>query len=452
MSADLYLGFAALFISYFLKVAVACLLCWLLAALVSTPRQRFILWLSFLLGSVTYWLYAVGVFSASTLLGTTSSSVLPVVANSSHQLLLPAKFQSTTLILGRILGAAYIVGVVLLAAVGIWKRIRLRMLLRQGAASSAALQNLFSQIRRSFRVHHCELLVLAGVNSPATVYWWRPRIVLPRTCEQLDDEVLIADVLSHELAHVSRRDYLWSSLSDIICGLLFFHPAVWQARKQMRIYREMACDSAVVASRPEHRADYAQTLTRVARLSLPRKYPLVGIDFAAAPSLLRYRVEAILNGPKKISPAKTLSRALACTTLVGAYGFFCFAMAFAIAFAPPAQPRTSLAPNSATTHATGAAAGKIRRAHSRPEAQQVIAESPAYRLPTNSDFRYYPGERSANFNASEPDSSTNSPGSFPTPASGRSPASVGKTVEAVIVSTVGTVIAGDKDDRSSKKK
>ena len=452
MSPDLYLGFAALFISYFLKVAVACLLCWMLVALFNTPQQRFTVWFIFLLGSLAYWLYAIGDFSASVLLAGSTGGVLPAVAKSPHELLLPARFQSNTLILGRVLGAVYVLGVLSLVAAGVWKRIRLRLLLRQRTAPSAGLQSLFSQMCRQFGVRHCELSVLPGVKSPATVYWWRPRIVLPQLCEQVNDNVLMADVLSHELAHVSRRDYLWSRISDMVCGLLFFHPAAWQARKQMRIHREMACDFAVVASRPEHRADYAQTLTRVARLALPRKYPVVGIDFAAAPTLLRHRVEAILDEPQKGSRGRTVCHAFAGAGLVVAFGFLCSMMAFAIAFAPSSQPRMATVADSPDGNNASVAVRKTRHSHPQPEGQQLITESPAYRLPSNANSRVYGAEPAANASNAEREPSNDPSAMYPAPASGRSPASVGKTVEAVIVSTVGTVIAGDKDDRNSTRK
>lgn len=452
MSPDLYLGFAALFISYFLKVAVACLLCWILAALFNTPRQKFTVWIAFSLGSLAYWLYAVADSSATVLLAGNGGGVLRAIARSPHELLLPARFQSITLILGRVLGAVYVLGVLLLGAAGIWKRIRLRLLLRQGTAPSAALQRLLSQMCRQFAIRHCELLILPSVNSPATVYWWHPRIVLPQICEQVYDEVLMADVLAHELAHVSRRDYLWSSISDMVCGLLFFHPAVWQARKQIRIHREMACDLMVVASRPEHRVDYAQTLTRVARLALPRKYPVVGIDFAAATTLLRHRVEAILEEPQKGSCARTTCHAVAGAGLVVAFGFLCSMMVFAVSFAPSSQSQLATVANSPNSRIASVAMRKTRHSRPQPEAQQLIAESPAYRLPSNGDSRIYTAGPSANARNPETEPFNNSAVPSPTPASGRAPASVGRTVEAVIVSTVGTVIGNDKDDRSNTRK
>lgn len=452
MSPDLYLGFAALFISYFLKVAVGCLLCWLLAGLFNSPRQRFTVWFAFSLGSLAYWLYAVGDSSATVLLADNGGGVLPAIARSPHELLLPTRFQSITLILGRVLGAVYVLGVLLLAAAGLWKRIRLRLLLRQGAAPSAALQKLFSQMSRQFGIRHCELLVLPSVNSPATVYWWRPRIVLPRMCEQAYDEVLMADVLAHELAHVSRRDYLWSSISDMVCGLLFFHPAVWQARKQIRIHREMACDLMVVASRPEHRVDYAQTLTRVARLALPRKYPVVGIDFAAAPTLLRHRVEAILEGPQNGSRARAVCHAVAGAGLVVAFGFLCSMMVFAVSFAPSSQSQLATVADSPNSHIASVVVRKTRHSRPQPKAQPVITESPAYRLPSNGDSRFYTAGPSANARNPEAEPRDGPATLSPAPVSGRSPASVGRTVEAVIVSTVGTVIGNDKDDRNNPKK
>jgi len=453
-SPDIYLGFAGLFISYFLKIAVACLFCWILAALLHTPRQRFTLWLGFVLSSFAYWIYAVSTFLASTVSIAGSGAVPHPVPQPSHLLLVPAKFQYATLICGRILGCVYVLGVLLLVAVGIWKRMRLRLLLGHGSAPSSALQHLFSKMCGHFGIRNCGLLIVSGVNSPATVYWWRPRIVLPRICEQWGEAGLLADILSHELAHVTRRDYFWSSITDAICGLLFFHPAVWQARKQMRIHREMACDLAVVSARPEHRADYAQTLTQVARLCLPRKYPVVGIDFAAAPSLLRHRVEAILDDSEKnsqISGTRRICRAFAGVALVTAYGFLCFAMALAIAFVPSSQPSSDSVTASLNSPAAAAPIHKIKRTRTQPEAEHFVTESPAYRLSSASGSSADTRESSFHSGEHAVADSTGADGTLPMrPGSGPKSPSVDRTVESVVVA-VGAVLGGDKDDRGKRK-
>lgn len=454
MSPDIYLGFIALFINYFLKVAVACLLCWVLALLLRTPRQRFTVWLGFVLGSLAYWFYAVTTFSLSAFSAADGDAGVHSVARTQHQFLVPARFQYSIMISGRILGGAYILVVVLLVMLGAWKRIRLRSLLRPATPPSAGLQHLFSEMSRHFGVRHCDLLVVSQVNSPATVYWWRPRVVLPQACEQMGDTSVIADVLSHELAHVARHDYLWSSICDMACGMLFFHPGIWQARKQMRIHREMACDQAVVSARPEHRADYAHTLTQVARLKLPRKYPAIGVDFAATPSLLRHRVEAILDESENGSAAKNFSRFVAGAALICVYALLCSALAVAIAFVPSERPRSVATTASPATAAVPVSAHKIKRSHTQPEEQSFIAESPAYRLPSGPSLSPYTPESNTSFGDHAADRLAANGGSRTVPPNSRRTTSVG-SVESVIVSTVGTVLAGDKDDRntsSGKKK
>jgi beta-lactamase regulating signal transducer with metallopeptidase domain len=397
MSPEVYLQLATAFLSYFLKTAVAWLACWLLARMITTPRQKFALWLAFVTGSLSYWVYTTAGFVANHSVpsaGTEHASSLPWI---NHEFFVPAQFQHRAAVLGRFVVYAYIAGVLLLLLAAAWKRSRLHMLLKQGSAPSADLANLFREMRPQFGVRRCELLVLSGISSPATVGWWRPRILLPQGCEGLGDSAAMADILHHELAHVARRDYFWSSLSDTVCQILFFHPAVWLARKQMRLQREMACDWAVVGACPEHRADYATTLTRIARLSLERSRPrlrtTIGIDFAASPSLLARRVHAILSDPQQCSWGQKLLRFATGGTLVAGYGFFCAALVIVIAFAPLSRIATAEMQPSGTLHESHSRQRVVSSRIVHPE-QSLITESPAYRLQVSSPADpYRSGER-----------------------------------------------------------
>jgi hypothetical protein len=137
--------------------------------------------------------------------------------------------------------------------------------------------------------------------------------------------------------------------------LLFFHPAVWRARQHMRVERELACDVAVVRGWPEHCADYAESLTRFARLRLQQPGGSAGIDFAASASLLGMRVRAVLSHRPQISWWGNGLRLAVNLALLACFGVlwpgFGIVADFAIApqlarFATPAPPpvvRTSSA-------------------------------------------------------------------------------------------------------------
>jgi hypothetical protein len=174
--------------------------------------------------------------------------------------------------------------------------------------------------------------------SPATAYWWRPRILIPQICQQMDDYSQLADILSHELTHIVRRDYLWALISDVFCTLLFFHPAAWQARKNMRRERELACDRAVVQARPEHRADYATSLARFVRLRMLQQVASYGVDFASSPSLLGLRIRCILAEPVKTPLWRKLAAASACVVFILMFGVMCPALSVLMDFA--GQPQT----------------------------------------------------------------------------------------------------------------
>lgn len=453
MSPDAYLQFAAGFISLFLKIGVAYLLCLLLARLLEAPRQRFALWMSFMFASLAYWVYTITPsFLASKFPSSGAVTASYPVSRFHAQFLVPAKFESAVMMTGQLIVYAYIAGVLLLLAAGIWKRVRLHLLLKDESTPSAELKKLFEDVRGQFGLRRCELLVLPKLSSPATVYWWRPRILLPQACEQLDDATLM-DILYHEMAHVARHDYLWSSLSDLACHLLFFHPALWQARKQMRIQREMACDLAVVGARPEHRADYASTLTRVARLCLPRKFPVIGIDFAATASLLSHRVHAVLSGPHKRSPGQKFARTAAGAALLAIFAVLCPAIVMVIAFAPVGQPMNiGQAKPASQTHAQHGLQQKIASKRvSGNEGQSLITESPAYRLQTSDASRASAQGTIFNSEASTPaDVATAEVPSWKRPAPGTR--SSGDTVESIIVATVGVIAGADADDHGNKRR
>jgi TonB family protein len=119
----------------------------------------------------------------------------------------------------------------------------------------------------------------------------RPVILLPKHARQWSLE-RARIVLSHELAHVRRRDCLTQLLAQVACGLYWFHPLAWLAARQLRKERERACDDLVLnlGARP---SDYAGHLLELAR-SLQSPSWSMAVPMAQ-PSSLESRMDALLD-------------------------------------------------------------------------------------------------------------------------------------------------------------
>lgn len=122
-----------------------------------------------------------------------------------------------------------------------------RLRRRQTVEVPAEVQALFEQlmdrmgIRQSVQLKQSRL-----IDSPLVAGVFKPMVLLPvgllsgLTTEQVEC------ILTHELAHVRRWDYLVNVLQSMAEILLFFHPAVWFVSKMVREERENACDQIVL--------------------------------------------------------------------------------------------------------------------------------------------------------------------------------------------------------------
>jgi TonB family protein len=134
------------------------------------------------------------------------------------------------------------------------------------------------------------VLLCAEEVSPLVTGCFRPAILLPPSSLTWSDD-LRTNVLRHELAHVQRRDCLWSALGSLICAAWWFHPLAWWALRRMRHEAERACDDQVLRSGVPP-ADYASYLIRVARAAW--RAPAAAIPMIGTAPFER-RVRAILD-------------------------------------------------------------------------------------------------------------------------------------------------------------
>jgi TonB family protein len=107
------------------------------------------------------------------------------------------------------------------------------------------------------------LLSADPASMPLTWGFVRPRILLPAGATEWTPERR-RTVLSHELAHIARHDWLAQIFAELTRALYWFHPLVWFACARLRSESEHACDDSVLNSGvdPSH---YANQLLELAR-------------------------------------------------------------------------------------------------------------------------------------------------------------------------------------------
>jgi hypothetical protein len=91
-----------------------------------------------------------------------------------------------------------------------------------------------------------KLLASRLVSGPSIFGWRRPVILTPESSFAVLSPEQFDAVMSHELAHIRRYDYLTSVAQGIAEAALFFHPAVWWISAQIRAERERSCDDHAV--------------------------------------------------------------------------------------------------------------------------------------------------------------------------------------------------------------
>jgi TonB family protein len=147
---------------------------------------------------------------------------------------------------------------------------------------------------------------------PLTWGLFRPKILLPSNAMEWPEDRLRL-VLSHELAHVARHDWILRICSELACALYWFHPLAWLAARSLREESERACDDVVLGSGIVA-ADYADQLLALARtLDEPARRWSAALAMAR-PSNFERRLIAMLN--PSMNRRRASSRARLLTAIV----------------------------------------------------------------------------------------------------------------------------------------
>lgn len=137
------------------------------------------------------------------------------------------------------------------------------------------------------------LLQSAGPAMPMTWGVRHPVILLPADANAWPDERR-RDVLLHELAHVTRQDFLTQLVARLACAAYWFNPLAWLAAGRLQVERERACDDHVLRAGAKPSA-YASHLLEIARALRAAPVTALASVAMARPAQLATRLLDVLD-------------------------------------------------------------------------------------------------------------------------------------------------------------
>ncbi len=137
------------------------------------------------------------------------------------------------------------------------------------------------------------VLETTRVTVPMVIGCLRPVVLVPPSALMGLSPAQLELIISHELAHVKRLDYLFNLVQIVIETLLFYHPMVRAVSIRVRQERENCCDDLVVAETGDSLA-YARALTEVEGLRCSSGMQLT---LAATGGQLMGRVRRLVAAP-----------------------------------------------------------------------------------------------------------------------------------------------------------
>jgi TonB family protein len=216
----------------------------------------------------------------------------------------------------------------------------------------------------------------------------RPRVLLPAAALDWPADRVRA-VLTHELAHIARADWLVHLVAQLVCAVYWFHPLFWTAERALGRETELAADDEVVGvglEASQYAADMVE-IVRACRPDVSSRAPAVAM--ARAKHLERRIAALLLPGANRarvssriavVTAAASALFVLPLAAMTGGEALDVEVRAVALPPAVHASPTSGLAPATPTVRASrsGEAAGVAREDAASPPVIEEYTTPPLY--------------------------------------------------------------------------
>lgn len=103
------------------------------------------------------------------------------------------------------------------------------------------------------------------ISSPVVCGLIRPRIIVPLFLMKTENDTVLRHIVTHELVHIRRFDYLIKPLAFVVLCLHWFNPILWLSFVLANKDMELSCDEKVLSvADNDIKSSYANSLIQVA--------------------------------------------------------------------------------------------------------------------------------------------------------------------------------------------
>jgi bla regulator protein blaR1 len=201
------------------------------------------------------------------------------------------------------------IGCGIAGAIGLQRLLRLRVVIAESSPAPPAIQEMTAQLAVRLGLRSVpQVRVSDNVTTPLVAGPIEPTVLLPNQAFATLSDDQQRMVLCHELAHVKRGD-LWLGCAPALAErAFFFHPLAHLAAREYSLWREAACDTAVLDALDAAPRDYGRLL-----LDLGVSRRRTGLAAAGAPwsfPNLKRRIVMLQESSARSKRSRVLSVAI----------------------------------------------------------------------------------------------------------------------------------------------
>jgi TonB family protein len=193
--------------------------------------------------------------------------------------------------------------------------VRLKQLAASGSAGLSRHATIAGAVAQVLGLKTPVVLVSEHIQVPLAWGIARPHLLIPAAARDWSDD-RVWSVCAHEMAHISRGDWMVHLLAECVCRVYWFNPLFWTAKDHLGRESERAADDIVIELGASA-TDYASHLLEIVRSA--RSDTLAASVAMSGGSGLERRIAALLDAVGNHARL-TRGRALTMVAMAGLIG------------------------------------------------------------------------------------------------------------------------------------